>query len=70
MVGMVSDVIVHKYDTSFGEGGGGKVKKVSSIRVFAKNLGPTIDKDGMDTLSMVLSIVGRTCSDVVGPFES
>ena len=70
MVIMVLDVIVHKYDTSIGVGGGGKEKKVSFIGVLENKTEPTIDKDGMDMLSMVVSIVGMICSNVVGPFGS
>ena len=67
---MVTDVIVHKSDMLVTVSGGGKDKKVFMIGVLEKNLGPTTDKDGMDALPMELSIVGRTCSSVVGPFGS
>ena len=67
---MLPDVIMHKYNILVGEGGGGKDKKVSIIRVLGNNPRPTVDKDGMDTLSMVVSIVGRTCSDVASAFRS
>ena len=67
---MILDVIVHKYDISFGEGGGGKDKKVSGIGVLVNKSVPSEDRDGMDTLSMVVLIVGRTCSGVAIPFGS
>ena len=67
---MVPDVMVHKSDISVGEGGGGKDKKVSIKRALENNSGPMTDMDGMDTLSMVVSIVGRTCSSVSSPFGS
>ena len=67
MVRMVPDVMVHKFNTSVGEGGGGKEKKVSIIGVLENKPGPTRDQYGIDTLSMVVSIVRRTCFVVVGP---
>ena len=67
---MVPDMMVHKYDTLVGEGGGGKGKKVFIIGVLEKNPKPTEDKYGMDTLSMVTSIVERTCFGVVNPLVS
>ena len=70
MVGMVPDVIVKKYDMSVGEGGGGKDKKVSVIGVLENKPETTKDNDGIDTLSMVVSTLGSTCSGVVGPFRS
>ena len=70
MVRMVPDMMVHKSDTSVDKGGGGEEKKVSVTGMLANKPEPTIDKDGMDTLSMVVSIVRRTCSDVVSPLGS
>ena len=67
---MLQDVIVHKYDISVNEGGGGKDKKVSIIGELENNIGPRTDMEGMDTLSMVVSIVGSTCFGVVGHFGS
>ena len=67
---MLPNVILHKYDISFREGGHDKDKKVSIIGALVNNLGPMEDKDGMDMMSMVVSIVGRMCSGVVGPFRS
>ena len=63
---MVPDVIVHKFNTSIGVGGGRKDKKVSIIGVFVNKLKPTTDKEGMDAFSMV----GRMCSGVAIPFGS
>ena len=62
--------VVHKYDISFGEGGGCKDKRVSVIGALENKPEPMTDKDGMDTLSMVVSIVGRTCSVVADHFKS
>ena len=45
MVEMVPYVMVHKSYTSFGEGGGGKDKKVPIIGVLTKNTGPTTNND-------------------------
>ena len=70
MVRMVLDVMVHKYDTLVNEGGGGKDKKVSVIGVLENKPETTKDNDGIDTLSMVVSTLGSTCSGVVGPFGS
>ena len=50
---------MHKYDISFGEGGGGKEKKVFVKGELENKLGPMIDKEGTETLSLVMSIVGR-----------
>ena len=67
---MVPDVIVHKSNMSVDIGGGGKDKKVSVIGVLENKPEPTIDKEGMDVMSMEVSMVGRTCSSVFGPFVS
>ena len=67
---MLLNVIVHKSNTSIGGGGGGKYRRVSVIGVLEKNIGSIVDKDGMVALSMEILIVGKTCSIVVGPFES
>ena len=47
---MVLDVIIHKSTMSVSEGGGGKYGKESVTGVSTNNPGPTIDKEGMDTL--------------------
>ena len=52
------------------KGGCGKDKKVPIMGVLENKLGPMEYRDGMETLSMVALIVGRTCSDVVIPFGS
>ena len=70
MVKILLNVIVHKSDISIDEGGDGKDKKVSFIGVLANKPRPTVDRDGMDMLSMVVSIVGRTCFGVLDPFGS
>ena len=62
--------MVHKYNASVIVGGGDKDKKVSVIGVLENNPGPTVDKEGMDTLSVVELIVGRTCSVVASPLGS
>ena len=54
---MVLDVIVHKYDTLVNEGGGGKDKKVFVIGVLVNRPRTTTYKDGMEMLSMVVSVV-------------
>ena len=61
---------MHKLDISAVEGGGGRDKKVSVKGVLVKSHIPMIDREGMDTLLMVVSMVGRTCSRVVGPLVS
>ena len=66
---MVLDVIVHKFVVSDIKGRGGKYGKVSTIGVLENNTGPTTDMEGMDTLSMAVSMVGMTCSDVVAPTD-
>ena len=63
---MVLDEIVHNSVVSVGTVGGGRDGKVSAIGASANNLGLTVDKDGMDMLSMVVSMVGMTCLGVVG----
>ena len=67
MVEMVLDLIVHKSKTSVGVGRGGKARNVSIIGVLEKNIEPTVEKDGIDTLSMVDLIVRRTCFSVIVP---
>ena len=64
---MLSDVIAHKYDILVIEGGGGRDKKVSVKGALVKRPRPMTYMEGIKTLSMVVSIVGRTCSRVVGP---
>ena len=60
-------MIVHKFNISVDEGGGGKYKNVSVIRVMENKPKPTTNNDGMDALSMAISIVGRTCFGVASP---
>ena len=67
---MVLDEIVHNYVASVDMGGGGKYGKVSVIGASTNNPKPTADKELMDMLSMVVSMVGMTCSGVVGPYGS
>ena len=62
--------MVHKYDMLSIEGGGGKDKKVLIKGVLVNMLGPMTDREGMDTLSMVVLMIGRTCSGVAGPLGS
>ena len=54
---MLPDVIVHRSNISFGEGGGGKDKKVFIIGALENKPEPMKDREGMDTLLMVVSIV-------------
>ena len=70
MVEMVPDIMVQKYDTSVGEGGGGKDKKVPIIGVLTKNTGPTTNNDEIYALSMAVSTLRRACYDVSVPFRS
>ena len=67
---MVLDVIVHKSTISFAVGRGGKDEKVFVIGVLENKPEPTTYKEGIDTLSMAVSMVGMMCSRVVGPFGS
>ena len=67
---MVSDVIVHKSDTSVGVCGGGKEKKVSVIGIMENNSRPTSDKEGREALSIEVSMVEGTCFGVASPFGS
>ena len=67
---MVLYVIVHKSVVSVDVGRGGKYGKVSPIRVLENNPRPTTDMEGMDTLSMEVSMVGMMCSDVASPYGS
>ena len=63
-------MIVQKYDISLDLGGGGKDKNMFIIGALENKHGPIVDWEGMDTLLMVVLIVGRTCSSVDGPFLS
>ena len=67
---MVLDERVHKYVVSVGVDEGGKDGKVVIIGVSTNNPGPTTDKEGMDTMSMVISMVRMTCLGVVDPYGS
>ena len=67
---MVLDVIVHKSSMSVGIGGCYMDEKVSAIGVLENNPEPMVEKEGMDTLSMAVSMVGMTCFGVVGPYGS
>ena len=67
---MVLDVIVHKFVVSMGKGRGGKYGNVSPIGVLENSFRPTIDMEGMDILSMVVSMVGMMCYDVAIPYGS
>ena len=67
---MLPDVIVHKSNMSVSKGGGGKEKKVFIIGALESKPRPKADGDVMDTLSMVVSIVGRKCSGVADFFRS
>ena len=64
------DVILHKSTMTVGVGGGGKDGKVSIIGVLENKLGITLDKEGMEMLSMVVSMVGMMCLDVASPCGS
>ena len=57
MVGMVLYVIVHKFVMSIDIGGGGKDGKVHVTGVLENKLGPTAHKEGIDMLSMAVSMV-------------
>ena len=67
---MELDEIINKSTMSVGTVGGGRDGKVSAIGASANNHGPIADKDGMDTLLMVVSMLEMTCSSVVGPCGS
>ena len=67
---MLPDVIVHKYNILVGEGGGGMEKNVSFIGALENNPRLATDMEGMDTSSMVVSIVGRMCFGVADTFVS
>ena len=67
---MALDEIVHKYVVSFDVGGGGEDGKVSVIGTLTNNPRPTVDQKGMETLLMVVSIVGMMCFGVAGPCVS
>ena len=67
---MKIDVMVHKHYILCGKGGGGKGKKVSIKEALENNPWPMTDREGMDTLLIVVSIVGRTRYGVAGPFGS
>ena len=62
--------MVQKYDISDIEGGGGRYRKVSIKGESVKCLGPTTDREGMDTLSMVVLMVHKTCLGVSSPLGS
>ena len=61
---------MHKSNISAIEGGGGRYKKVSVKGASINKPRPTKNMKGMDTLSMVVSMVGRTCSRVANPLVS
>ena len=67
---MVLDEIVHNLAVSVSTVGGGRDGKVSSMGALENNPSPTVDKERMETLSMVVSMVGMTCFSVVGPCGS
>ena len=67
---MVLDVIVHKFIVSVGKGRGGKYGKVSPLGVLENSPRRTTNMEGMEMLSMVVSMVGMTCCDVAGPYGS
>ena len=67
---MVLDEIINKSTMSVGTVGGGRDRKVSTIGDSKNNIGPTTDKDGMDTLSMVVSMVKMTSFGVASPCGS
>ena len=60
-------MMVQKSDILSVEGGGDRDKKVLVKGVLVNRYEPMSDREGMDALSMVESMVGRTCSRVVGP---
>ena len=67
---MVLYEIVHNLTASVSMVRGGRDGKVFTIGTLTNNPSPTTDKDGMDMLSMVLSMVEMTCSGVAGPCGS
>ena len=67
---MLPDVIVHKSDMSVVKGIVGRGKMVSVKGELVNRFGPTGDREGMDTLSMAVSIVGRRCFGVPSPLGS
>ena len=70
MVGTLPDMILQKFDISVNEGGGCKDNKVFVNGALPNKPKPTTNKEGMETLSMVVLAIGRTCSGVVGPLGS
>ena len=68
--GTVLDERMQKYVVSFDSCGGGNEGKEVVIDVLVNNLEAMDDKDGMAMLSMEVSTVGITWSDVVGPYGS
>ena len=67
---MLLDVIAQKYDMLVIKGGGRSDIKVSIKGALVNRPRPMTDREGMDTLSMMVSIVGRTCFGVVYPLGS
>ena len=51
---MLPNVIVHKYDISVAEGGGGEEKNVSINGALENKLRPTTYREGMEIHSMVV----------------
>ena len=67
---MVLDDSMHKFAVSVGVDGSGKDRKVVVSGVSTNNLGCTVDKDRMDIVLMVVSMVGMMCSGVAIPYGS
>ena len=61
---------MYKYDMSADKVGSRREKKVSIKGVLVKRPEPTTYREGMDMLSMVVSIIGRTCFAMVSHLGS
>ena len=64
---MVLDESMHKSVVLIGVSGGGTKGKEAIIEVLVNNLGLTANNEGVDSLSMAVSIVGITLAHLVGP---
>ena len=64
------NVKLHKFDMSAIERGGERAKNLSVKGALVKKLVPMADIEGMDMLSMLVSMVGRSFSIVASPIGS
>ena len=67
---MLPYVIIYKSFMSVNEGGGCKNKQVFVEGALVERPRPMTNREGMDMMLMLVSIIGRTCFSVDGPLRS